>query len=401
MNNQQVIEITQQYLMPTYSQLPVAFVRGEGCRLWDAGGKEYLDFVGGIAVAGTGHCHPHIVEAICKQAHSLMHTSNLYHIPPQALLAQRLAKLSFADRCFFCNSGAEANETAIKLTRKWAGLNREGECFEIITAHQSFHGRTLATVAATGQEKYQKGFQPLSPGFRYVLFDDIGALEATISDETCAVMLEPIQAEGGMNVPADEYLPAVRQLCDERGILLILDEVQTGMGRTGRWFGYEHAGITPDIMTLAKSLGSGFPIGACLATEEVATAFAPGDHASTFGGNHLACAAALATIDVIEEEGLVENAAQKGRLLEDLLTAELSDCTGFDHVRGKGLLRAVQLTGQASAKDVERRCLEAGLVVSAMGEDKVRLAPPLMVSEADCRQAVAVLDQAVRKASRP
>ncbi len=400
MNNQQVIEITQQYLMPTYSQLPVAFVRGEACRLWDADGKEYLDFVGGIAVAGTGHCHPGIVEAICKQAHSLMHTSNLYHIPPQALLAQRLAELSFADRCFFCNSGAEANETAIKLTRKWAGLNREGACFEIITAHQSFHGRTLATVAATGQEKYQKGFQPLSPGFRYVLFNDIGALEATISDETCAVMLEPIQAEGGMNVPADEYLPAVRQLCDERGLLLILDEVQTGMGRTGHWFGYEHAGITPDIMTLAKSLGSGFPIGACLATEEVATAFAPGDHASTFGGNHLACTAALATIDVIEEEGLVQNAADKGRLLEELLTAELSSCVGYDYLRGRGLLRAVQLTGQASAKDVERRCLEAGLVVSAMGEDKVRLAPPLMVSEADCRQAVAVLGQAVREASR-
>jgi len=320
MNNRQVIELSQKYLMPTYGQLPVAFVRGEGCRLWDADGKEYLDFVGGIAVLGTGHCHPRVAAAICRQAGTLMHTSNLYYIPPQAQLAQRLTELSFADRCFFCNSGAEANEAAIKLARKWAGLNREGECFEIIAAHQSFHGRTLATVAATGQEKYQIPFRPLPPGFRFAPFNDISALEAAVTEHTCAVMLEPIQAEGGMNVPADDYLPAVRQLCDERGILLVLDEVQTGMGRTGRWFGYEHASITPDIMTLAKSLGSGFPIGACLATEEVATAFAPGDHASTFGGNHLACTAALATIDVIQEEGLVQNAADKGRLLEELLT---------------------------------------------------------------------------------
>jgi len=397
MDNQQAIELTQSYLMPTYSPLPVAFVRGEGCRLWDANSNEYLDFVAGIAVASTGHCHPQVVEAICQQAGQLIHTSNLYHIPLQAQLAKRLVELTFADRCFFCNSGAEANEAAIKLARKWAGQKRTGECFEIITAQQSFHGRTLATLAATGQEKYQVGFRPLPPGFSYVPLSDIAALEAAISEQTCAVMLEPIQAEGGINVPDDDYLPRVRELCDERGILLILDEVQTGMGRTGRWFGYEHANIKPDIMTLAKALGSGFPIGACLAKEEVANAFQPGDHASTFGGNHLACAAALATIKVIADEGLVANAAQMGSLLEELLTEELNGIDGFDHIRGRGLLLAVQVTPEVSAKAVQDQCLEAGLVVNAMGDDRVRLAPPLIVSEADCREAVGILADSVRK----
>jgi len=397
MDNQQVIELSQSYLMSTYSPLPVAFVRGEGCRLWDADGNEYLDFVAGIAVVATGHCHPQVVEAICQQAGQLIHTSNLYHIPLQAQLAKRLVELSFADRCFFCNSGAEANEAAIKLARKWAGINRSGECFEIITAQQSFHGRTLATMTATGQEKYQKPFRPLPPGFKYVPFNDVAALEEAISQQTCAVMLEPIQGEGGINVPDDDYLSRVRKLCEEQGILLILDEIQTGMGRTGRWFGYEHSHITPDIITLAKALGSGFPIGACLAKEDVASAFQPGDHASTFGGNHLACAAALATIKVIADEGLVANAARMGSLLEELLTEELSEVSGFDHVRGKGLLRAVQFTPEVSAKAVQNECLEAGLVVNAMGDDRVRLAPPLIVSEADCRQAVAILADAVRK----
>ena len=397
MDNQQVIELSQRYLMSTYSPLPVAFVRGKGCRLWDADGNEYLDFVGGISVVATGHCHPQVAAAICKQASQLMHTSNLYYIPPEAELAKRLTEISCADRCFFCNSGAEANEAAIKLARKWAGINRSDHCFEIITAKQSFHGRTLATVAATGQEKFQKNFQPIPAGFRYVPFNDVGALEAAITERTCAVMLEPIQAEGGVNVPDDDYLPQVRELCSERGILLILDEVQTGMGRTGRWFGYEHSQITPDIITVAKALGSGFPIGACLAKEDVANAFEPGDHASTFGGNHLACAAALATINVIEDEGLIVNAARMGSLLEELLTNELSEVPGFDHVRGRGLLLAVQFTSEVSAKTVQNQCLETRLVVNAMGEDRVRLAPPLIVTEADCRQAVAILADAVRK----
>ncbi len=395
MNNQQIIELSQHYLMPTYSPLPVAFVRGEGCRLWDADGNEYLDFLGGISVVATGHCHPQVVDAICKQAGQLMHTSNLYHIPPQAQLAKRLVEISSADRCFFCNSGAEANEAAIKLARKWAGMNRSGECFEIITAKQSFHGRTLATMTATGQEKYQTAFRPLPPGFTYVPFNDIGALEEAISEQTCAVMLEPIQAEGGINVPDSDYLPHVRHLCSERGILLILDEVQTGMGRTGRWFAYDHSEVTPDIITLAKALGSGFPIGACLAKEKVASAFQPGDHASTFGGNHLACAAALATIKVIADEGLVANAAEKGSLLVELLTEQLGEFDGFDHIRGMGLLLAVQLTSEVSAKAIQDQCLQAGLVVNAMGDDKVRLAPPLMISEGDCRQAVEILVDAV------
>jgi len=388
--NQEAIELTKAYLMPTYSQLPVAFVRGEGPRLWDADGKEYLDFVSGIAVTGLGHSHPKVAEAICQQAHTLMHTSNLYHIPPQGELAKRLCELSFADRAFLCNSGAEANEAAIKLARKWA-LKNEKPGRDIVTAEKSFHGRTLVTATATGQEKYHKDFAPLPPGFKYVPFSDIGALEDTVNENTCAVMLEPIQGEGGINVPDDEYLPAVRELCDEQGILLILDEIQTGLGRTGKWFGYEHWGITPDIMTLAKSLGAGFPIGACLASEQVATCFEPGDHASTFGGNHLACAAALATLQVIEDEGLIDNAAKMGELLRALFAQRADEGAGIKQMRGKGLLLAVQFSKGVPAKQVQAGCLEKGLVVNAMGDDRLRLAPPLTIGEAECRQAVDII----------
>ncbi len=399
MQTPQIITLTEQYLMPVYKPLPVAFVRGQGCRLWDAEGKEYLDFVAGIAVVGVGHCHPRVVAAITEQAGQLMHTSNLYYIPPQAQLAQRLAELSFADRCFFANSGAEANEAAIKLARKWAGINLGEDHKDIITAEQSFHGRTLATVAATGQEKYRKPFHPLPPGFKFVPFNDLPALDEAIGDQTCAVMLEPIQGEGGINVPDDDYLPGVRQLCDERGLLLILDEIQTGLGRTGRWFGYQHWDIEPDIMTLAKSLGGGFPIGACLAREEVATAFEPGNHASTFGGNHLACAAALAALEVIESESLVENAARMGTVLAEMVDDQLGKTGALDHVRGKGLLRAVQLAETVSAKEVQQHCLESGLVVNALAEHTIRLAPPLVVSEEECQQAVNILTEAVGKSS--
>ncbi len=394
MTNQQAIELTRKYLMPTYAQLPVAFVRGEGAWLWDADGKQYLDFVGGIAVIGVGHCHRRVAEAICRQARTLMHTSNLYHIPPAAQLARRLCELSFADRAFFANSGAEANEAAIKLARKWALCNNKPGR-DVVTAYQSFHGRTLATVTATGQEKYHKNFAPLPPGFKYAPFNDIQALAQVIDDNTCAVMLEPIQAEGGINVPDDDYLPQVRQLCDERGVLLILDEVQTGLGRCGKWFAYQHWGITPDIMTLAKSLGGGFPIGACLATEQVANCFQPGDHASTFGGNHLACAAALATLEVLQDEGLVDNAARMGALIKALFAERMEDGLAIKQIRGHGLLLAVQFADDVPAKQVEAACLQEGLVVNAMGDDRLRLAPPLVIGEEECCRAVDIICQAV------
>lgn len=387
MTNHEIAALAAQYIMPTYAPPPVAFVRGEGAVLYDGDGKQYLDFVAGIAVCGVGHAHPRLVRAIAEQAGRIMHTSNLFLIEPQARLAQRLAELSFGERSFFCNSGAEANEAAIKLARKWASQHLASEQRTIITAEKSFHGRTLAAVTATGQEKYQKAFAPLPPGFRYVPFGDIEALAAAVDDTVCAVMLEPIQGEGGINVPDDEYLPAVRRLCDERGILLIFDEVQTGLGRTGRWFCYEHYDIAPDIMTLAKSLGGGFPIGACIAAGEVATAFEPGDHASTFGGNHLACAAALETLSIIEDEGLVDNAREMGELLVARFTELAHAGSGVEHIRGKGLLLGVKLREEC-AKQVAAMCLERGLVINALDADLLRLAPPLTITEEQCHQAV-------------
>ncbi|MCD6360460.1 MAG: acetylornithine transaminase [Armatimonadetes bacterium] len=395
MTNQQIADLAAEYLMPNYAPPPIAFVEGRGCTLVDADGNEYLDFVAGIAVCGVGHAHPKLAEAVCEQSRRIMHTSNLYLIEPQARLAEKLCELSFAERAFFCNSGAEANEAAIKLARKWAAGRKPDGARTIVSALKSFHGRTLATVTATGQEKYQKPFLPLPTGFSYVPFGDIAALEKAVDETVCAVMLEPIQGEGGINVPPDDYLPAVRRLCDERDVLLIFDEVQTGMGRTGRWFAYEHTGIAPDIMTLAKSLAGGFPMGACVASGEAAVAFEPGDHASTFGGNHLACAAALATIGIIEEEGLVDNAREMGALLMDRFTALAADDARVDHIRGRGLLLGVQLADD-SARDVQAACFERGLVVNAMGDSLLRLAPPLCVSADECERAVEVVSDALR-----
>jgi predicted acetylornithine/succinylornithine family transaminase len=390
MTNKEVAELTEQYLMTTYAQLPVAFVRGEGCNLWDADGKQYLDFVAGIAVLGPGHSHPKVAAAIADQAGRIMHTSNLYHIAPQAELAKTLVELSCADRVFVCNSGGEANEAAIKLARKWAGKHRDENCRGIITANKSFHGRTLATVTATGQEKYHKPFYPLPGGFEYVDFNDLDALEAAVDDTTCAIMLEPIQAEGGINVPDPGYLPAVRDLCDEYNILLILDEVQTGMGRTGYWFGYMHEGAEPDIFTLAKSLGGGFPIGACLAQEHVAEAFEPGDHASTFGGNHLASTAALAAVDAIADEKMIENAAAMGEYFHNRI-AELQSEYGFlAGVRGRGLLLGLELQG-VNGRDLQVACLENGLVINALGEDLLRIAPPLNINDHEIDEGLQII----------
>ena len=397
MTTQDIVALTDKYIMPTYGRLPIAFVRGQGARLWDADGKEYLDFVAGIAVLGVGHSHPKITEAICQQAGEIMHTSNLYHIAQQAQLAERLADLSFGGKAFFCNSGAEANEAAIKLARKWAAIHRPDIPAEervILTALKSFHGRTVTTVTATGQDKYQKDFEPLAGGFDHFEFGNMDDLRAKMSGNVCAIMVEPLQAEGGMNVPPEGFLEEVRGLCDSQRCLLILDEVQTGLGRTGKWFGYMHEDVTPDIMTLAKALGSGYPIGCCLAKPEVADAFEPGNHASTFGGSHLACTAALATLEVIESEGLVERAVSMGQLLCQVLGPEAHQ--HIAEMRGKGLLRAVRFEeGAVEAKAVQDKCGELGLIVNAMGDDRLRLAPPLNVTEAEVKRGAEIILEAL------
>jgi predicted acetylornithine/succinylornithine family transaminase len=296
---------SSRYIMNTYTRYPVVLRKGRGMKVWSSDGKEYLDFVGGVAVNILGHCHPRVVVAIQKQAQRLIHVSNYYYIEPQIKLAKLLVEHSFADKVFFCNSGAEAIEAAIKLARKYAKEQVHPNRFEIIAAKNSFHGRTLAAITASGQEKFQKGFEPLVPGFKHVPFNDIRAMREAITEETCAILLEPIQGEGGVRVADPNYLKEVRDLCNEQNILLILDEVQTGMGRTGKLFAHEHFGITPDIMAIAKGLGGGVPIGAMLATDKVASGFQPGNHASTFGGNPLVCAAGVATLETILEDGFI------------------------------------------------------------------------------------------------
>ena len=366
------VELAERYLMQTGRRLPVTFVRGRGCLLYDDAGREYLDLVAGIAVNLLGHAHPDVVAAVTRQSAELIHTSNLYFTEPQVDLAQRLVELSFPSRVFLCNSGAEANETAIKLARKWGARNRDG-AFEIISTTGSFHGRTLATVTAGGQHKYSDPFQPLPSGFVHVAYNDPGAIESATSDRTVAVMLEPIMGEIGIVPAARGYLKRVREWCDRKDLLLILDEVQTGLGRTGRWFAHQYAGITPDVMTLAKGLGGGVPIGACLANER-ADVFEPGDHGSTFGGNPLACAAAAAVLHVIERDGLVGHAAEMGELLH----ASLKDL-GAKATRGLGLMQAIEFE-DPKAKAFQQSCLETGLIVNAVDDHSVRFVPPLIIT---------------------
>lgn len=389
----EVRHIAETALTPNYARLPVAFVRGYGTRLWDTEGKEYLDFLAGIAVCGLGHCHPKVVAALQHQAATLWHTSNLFHNPLQARLAKRLSDLSGGYRCFFCNSGAEANEAALKLARK-VGQEKLGGKWEFVAATDSFHGRTFGALSVTGQPKYHHGFEPLVPGVRFVPFGDFHALQSAITDQTCAVVLEPIQGESGVKVPPDDYLPQVAQLCRERGVLLILDEVQTGMGRTGKLFAFQHYGVQPDIFTLAKSIAGGFPMGAMLAQPAWAEVFQPGTHASTFGGNYLACAAALAVLDVLDEENLLDNARRMG----DYLMAHLRQLKApIKEVRGKGLMVAVEFTEPIAPK-VRDACLTAepiGLVVNAVGDHILRFLPPLTVTADEIDQAVTVLQRAI------
>jgi len=381
-------ELADKYLMQTGRRLPVTFVRGQGCLAYDDAGNEYLDLVAGIAVNLLGHSHPEVVAAVSAQAKTLIHTSNLYYTQPQVDLARRLVELSFPSRVFFCNSGAEANETAIKIARKWGARNRAG-AHQIITSLGSFHGRTLATVTAGGQPKYSEPFKPLPEGFMHVPYNDLGAINAATSARTVAVMLEPVMGEIGV-VPAKAgYLAGVRKWCDEQGLLLILDEVQTGLGRTGRWFAHQHHGITPDVMTLAKGLGGGVPIGACLAAPK-ADVFEPGDHGSTFGGNPLACAAALAVLKVIERDGLVGHAAEMGGMLNAAIHT-----IGGKEIRGLGLMQAVEFA-EPRAKAFQQACLEARLIVNAVDDNSVRFVPPLIITAEQIDRAQQTMHQVLK-----
>jgi predicted acetylornithine/succinylornithine family transaminase len=382
-----------EHVMQTYGRLPVAFVRGEGTKLWDSEGKEYLDFLSGLAVVSLGHAHPDVADAIAAQARTLLHVSNLYYNEVQPQVAARLdALLGGGGRVFFCNSGAEANECAIKLARRHGQLHGGRDRFHILSAYGSFHGRTLVTLAATGQPQKHETFQPLPSGFRHVVFADVDALVTAMDERVAAVILEPVQGEGGVNPAPPEYLRAVRRLCDEREALLIVDEVQTGLGRTGRWFGFEHAGIVPDIVTMAKALGNGVPIGACWARAGVAEAFARGDHATTFGGQPLAARAALAVLDVMEREDVPARAARAGARLGEAL----HKLPGVTTVRGIGLLLAAELADGVDAVQVAQRALDAGLVVNAVTGSALRLAPPLLVTDDEIEQAVSILAEVLR-----
>lgn len=399
MEIKKLFEDSSRYLMNTYNRFPLVLRKGRGIKVWGADGKEYLDFVGGIAVNILGHCHPKVVVSVQKQAQRLLHVSNLYYIEPQIKLAKMLVEHSFADKVFFCNSGAEANEAAIKLARKYAKEQLGKEKFEIITALNSFHGRTLATVTATGQEKFQKGFEPLMPGFKHVVFNDIKSLENSITDKTCAVLLEPIQGEGGVNIPSPDYFKKVREICNKHKILLMLDEVQTGMGRTGKLFAYEHFNITPDIMTLAKGLGSGVPIGAMLAADKVASAFVHGSHASTFGGNPLVCAAAIATIDTLLEDGFIlDQCKRMGEyLVNELKGLQEEFSSVVINVRGMGLLVGMELTRDCSS--IVKVCMEKGLLINCTSGNVLRFTPPLIVQKKDIDNMVDILGEVLSSLS--
>jgi acetylornithine/N-succinyldiaminopimelate aminotransferase len=385
-----------QTLMETYKRLPVTFARGEGATLWDTEGKSYLDALSGIAVCGLGHAHPKVTEALCTQAAELVHTSNLYGIAAQEKLGERLTALAGMDRVFFGNSGAEANEAAIKLARLW-GRRKDIKTPTIVVMEKSFHGRTLATLTATGSRKVQAGFEPLVQGFVRVPFGDLDALRAIADNqsEVVAVMVEPVQGEGGINTPQADFLPGVRQLCDEQRWLMILDEIQTGMGRTGKPFAYQHYDFKPDVMTVAKALGNGVPIGACLAQGPAAELFAPGHHGSTFGGNPLACAAALAVCDTLIEERLWEAAGALGHRVIHGLHRAVGELDGVVKIRGRGLMIGVELDRPCG--ELVARALEAGLLINVTAERVIRLLPPLVIDETQADQLVEMLAGLIRE----
>ncbi|MCX7779947.1 MAG: acetylornithine transaminase [Negativicutes bacterium] len=391
MTKDQVIARDAQYYMPVFARYKVVLSHGAGPYVYDVDGKRYLDFLAGIAVNILGHAHPKLVAAVSAQAGKLIHCSNLYYTAEQAQLAQTLAEVSGLGKVFVANSGAEANEGAIKLARKY-GKTIHPEKIEIITAEHSFHGRTLATLTATAQPKYQHGYEPLPGGFRYVEYNNIDALEAMMSEKTCAVMLEPIQGEGGVNIPADDYLHKVRQLCDKYGALLILDEIQSGMGRTGKMFAFQHGNVKPDIVTVAKGLGGGVPIGAFMATDQVAKVFSPGDHGTTFGGNPLACAAANTVLSVLAAENLPANAEAVGSYMVNGLNALKAKYPALiSEVRGKGLMIGVKLT--KPGREIVDSCLAAGALINCTNTDVLRFVPPLNITNQHADEMLAILDR--------
>ena len=386
--SEEIIALHKQYVMPSYAP-GLVLVKGKGVKVWDADGKEYMDFLAGIAVLGLGHCHPQVVKAIRTQAAKLMHVSNLYYNENQPKLAQALSTRSMNGKCFFCNSGAEANEGMFKLARLWG--HAQGK-YEIVTMRNSFHGRTLATLAATGQTKYQKGFEPIPAGFVYADYNNLDSIRAAINEKTVAVLVEAVQGEGGILPGTPEFMKGLRALCDEKNILLLCDEVQCGMGRTGFWFGFQASGIQPDAFSLAKSLGNGFPIGALVAGPKLSDIFQPGNHASTFGGNPLACAAALAVIETMEQENLPANAAKMGELFMGLLNKLSRKYSFIKDVRGRGLM--VGLVLDRPAKPLEVILREKGLITIATADIVIRFVPPLNVKAAQIRKAARLVDAA-------
>jgi acetylornithine/N-succinyldiaminopimelate aminotransferase len=395
MNNSQIVELTHRNLVDIYGCLPIGLVRGNGSYLEDADGNRYLDFFCGLAVTNLGHSHPRVVRAIREQSERLMHVSNIFHTEPTARLAEQLASRFGDGRVFFGNSGAEANEAAIKLARRW-GHKDGGGRFGIIATLGSFHGRTLATLSATGQEKYHQGFQPLVPGFKMAPFDDVAAFDRALGDDTVAVMIEPIQGEGGVVVPQPDYLKRVREFCDRNKLLMILDEIQVGIGRTGKFFAYEHTGIKPDIITLAKALGGGLPLGAMIAKSEIASSLTPGSHGTTFGGNPVSCAAGLATIEAIDEERVLENATQMGAHIIEHLREIAKTCDRIKEVRGLGMIIGVVL--KHDPKPVVDACLKDKLLVNGTAGNVLRMLPPLNLSREDADKGLAIIERALRTA---
>ncbi|RPJ14686.1 MAG: acetylornithine transaminase [Desulfobacteraceae bacterium] len=387
-----IIEKAEKVIAATYKRPPIVIEKGKGCRVWDTAGKSYLDFVAGVAVCSLGHAHPRISEALCRQAESLVHVSNLYYTIPQVGLASMLVENSFADRVFFCNSGAEANEAAIKLARKYFKDKGENGRYRIISMERSFHGRTMATLSATGQKKIRKGYDPVLEGFDFVPFDDPEALAKMIGPSTCAVILEPVQGEGGVRVPGSGYLKEARKLCDKSGALLIFDEIQTGIGRTGKLFAYQHSGVEPDIMTLAKALGNGLPIGAMLAKEHVASAFVHGSHATTFGGTPLVTAAALEVLKVLFEENIIDNCDKMGAYFKEKLMWLKSRHSSILDVRGIGLLIGMELEKE-DGENLVNNCLERGFLVNCIQGRIIRFVPPLIVGRGEIDELIMCLDE--------
>jgi predicted acetylornithine/succinylornithine family transaminase len=391
MRNADVIEMTGKFQMPNYARFPVAFVRGEGARLFDADGREYLDLLGGIAVALLGHAHPGVTRAVCRQAESLVHVSNLFHVPVQSEVGKLLSGATTGGKVFFCNSGTEANEAAIKLARKYSADRGRGGAHAIVVVEGSFHGRTYGGLSATAQPKYHQGFEPMLPGFRTVPFGDPAALARALDGSVCAFFVEPIQGESGVRMHPAGYLAETARICREREVLFVADEIQTGLGRTGAFLGSSWSGVTPDIVTLAKGLANGLPLGAVVARDDVAASFGPGSHGSTFGGNPVCCAASKVVLETIAGPGFMDEVRRKGDLLARLLEALAARRTDIREVRGMGLMRAIEMT--CETREIATRCLDRGLVVGSSAGTVIRFLPPLTVTDGEIDRGLSVLEE--------